>query len=69
MNDFQFISWDKFMKIRKLISGDFNRKDCLDFLLKYFFINLNAKMHINEIWLIFSSVLRKLDKVLDPSHL
>lgn len=38
LNDFQFISWEKFMRIRKLISGDFNRKDYTDFILDYFFI-------------------------------
>lgn len=38
LNDFQFISWEKFMKIKKLISRDFNRKDCIDFLVNYFFI-------------------------------
>lgn len=26
------------MKIKKLISRDFNRKDCIDFLVNYFFI-------------------------------
>jgi hypothetical protein len=69
MNDFQFISWDKFMKIRKLISGDFNRKDCIDFLLKYFLLNPNAKVGVEEIWLNICSIIRKLKEVLDPSHL
>ena len=69
MNDFQFLSWDKFMKIRTLISGDLNRKDCIDFLLKYFFIHPNAKVPVEEIWLNISSVIRKLKEVLDASHL
>jgi hypothetical protein len=57
------------MKIRKLISGDFNRKDCIDFLLKYFFLNPNAKVAVEEIWLNICSIIRKLKEVLDPSHL
>lgn len=28
LNDFQFIKWEKFMKMRKLISCEFNRRDC-----------------------------------------
>lgn len=33
LNDFQFISWEKFMKMRKLIYGDFNRQDCILFIV------------------------------------
>ena len=69
MNDFQFISWEKFMRIKKLISGDFNRKDCTDFLMDYFFIEPKKTMKGDEFWLIFSSVMRKLNAVLDSSHL
>jgi hypothetical protein len=68
MNDFQFVSWEKFMKIRKLISGDFNRKDCTDFLAGYFFIDARKTISGREFWLIFSSVFRKLNSVIDHSH-
>lgn len=57
------------MKLRKLISGDFNKKDYSDFLVKYFINDPKKGIMGNELWLIFSSVFRKLGIILDVSHL
>lgn len=57
------------MKLRKLISGDFNRKDYSDFIVRYFVSEPKKSLKGNDFWLIFSSVIRKLSIILDSSHM
>ena len=69
LNDFQFISWEKFMKIRKLINGDFNRQESTQFILEYFFTGSEETIMGVHFWAIFTSVIRKLGAVLSGSSL
>jgi hypothetical protein len=44
LNDFQFVTWEKFTQMRKLLSGDFNRSEYIDFVVRYFFSNVKQSL-------------------------
>ena len=57
------------MRMRKLISCEFSRRECNEFFYDYFFLTEDKSLKGSEFWAIFKSVLRKLSVCLDGNGL
>lgn len=68
LNDFQFVVWDTFALIKRIMSGKHTRTQGKLFLAEFFFVHMGI-LREDDAWTIVKVLMEKLDRVAQMSQL